>query len=100
MGYIEDEQRYGLLHHFTDGRAALDKVRELLATPALRARYAERRARLLADKINPTPWLVALGNDLLENRRNTPQFRLNGPLSRSPTSHLDMRFRSGYTRRT
>ena len=75
MGYIEDEQRYGLLHHFTNGRAALDKVRELLATPALKARYAERRARLLADKINPTPWLVDLGNRLLENRRNTPDLR-------------------------
>jgi uncharacterized protein len=79
MGYIEDEQRYGLLHHFTNGRAALDKVRELLATPALKACYAERRARLLADKINPTPWLVALGNHLLENRRNTPDIRFSGP---------------------
>jgi hypothetical protein len=75
MGYVEDEQRYGLLHHFTDGRAALAKVRELLATPALRDQYAVRRARLLADKINPTPWLVALGNHLLDKRRDAPGLR-------------------------
>jgi predicted glycosyltransferase len=75
MGYIEDEQRYGLVHHFTNGRAALSKVRELLATPDLKSRYAERRARLLADKINPTPWLVDLGNRLLEDRGYTPDVR-------------------------
>jgi predicted glycosyltransferase len=79
MGYVEDEQRYGLLHHFADGRAALSKVRELLATPDLKSQYADLRARLLADKIDPTPWLVDLGNGLLKNRRYTPGVRSQQP---------------------
>jgi uncharacterized protein len=73
MGYVQDEQRYGLLHHFADGREVLGKVRELLATPDLKALNAEHRAKLLADKINPTPWLVDLGNRLLKNRHYTPE---------------------------
>ena len=40
MGYVQDEERYGLLHHFTNGRAALGTIRDLLATPALKPRYA------------------------------------------------------------
>jgi predicted glycosyltransferase len=74
MGYIEDLQhRYGLLHRFTDGSAALAQVRDLLAQPDLRTVYAQRRARLLADKINPTPWLADLANRLLENPRWRPE---------------------------
>jgi predicted glycosyltransferase len=77
-GYVEDEQRYGLLHHVPNGRTALETVRELLATPGLKSIYAERRANLLAAKINPTPWLVDLGNRLLENRRGTPEVVARG----------------------
>ena len=73
MGYVQDEQRYGMLHHFADGREVQGKVRELLATPDLKALYAEHRAKLLADKINPTPWLVDLGNRLLKNRHYMPE---------------------------
>src|SRR5262249_42514576 len=79
MGYVEDEQRYGLLHHLASGPAALSKVRELLATPDLKPRYAARRTRLLADKINPTPWLVDLGNRMLANRSYRPQARPQPP---------------------
>jgi predicted glycosyltransferase len=72
MGYIQDEARYGLLFQLPEGREALNKVRELLATPDLKAAWAERRARLLVDKINPTPWVVELGNRLLENPHYKP----------------------------
>ena len=68
MGYILDLQdHYGLLHWYTDGAAALEKVRELLAMTDLKPDYAERRAQMLRDKINTTTWLVALGNRLLDN---------------------------------
>jgi predicted glycosyltransferase len=72
MGYVLDERDYGLLFLFTEGHQVLDKVRELLAMPDLKSVWAERRARLLADKINPTPWLVDLGNHLLENPHYHP----------------------------
>jgi predicted glycosyltransferase len=58
---------YGLLYFFNTGREALAKAREILAMPNLKLEWKDRRARLLADKINPTPWLVELGNRLLEN---------------------------------
>jgi hypothetical protein len=34
--------------------------------PNLKEEWAQRRARMLADKINPTPWLVDQGNRLLQ----------------------------------
>lgn len=71
MGYVQDEERYGLLHHFASGREALGTIRDLLATPDLKQHYAQLRTRLLADKINPTPWLVDLGNRLLETGHYT-----------------------------
>lgn len=72
MGYIQDEQRHGLLFQFHNGADALQKVRELLAMPDLKTVFAQRRAQLLADKINPTPWLVQLGLRLLENPHYHP----------------------------
>ena len=69
MGYVQDEERYGLLHHCVSGREGLRKVDNLLATPDLKSHYALLRTRLLADKINPTPWLVDLGNRLLRTTR-------------------------------
>jgi predicted glycosyltransferase len=68
MGYIRDLQdTYSLLYRYTDGEPALAKVRELLATPDLKPVWAERRARMLREKINPTPRLVDLANALLQN---------------------------------
>jgi hypothetical protein len=50
----------------------MQKAHELLAMPDLKTVWAERRAKLLADKINPTPWLVQLGLRLLENSHYRP----------------------------
>jgi uncharacterized protein len=72
MGYIQNEQHYGLLFQFHNGTDALQKVRELLAMPGLKTVWAERGTKLLADKINPTPWLVELGLRLLENPHYRP----------------------------
>jgi uncharacterized protein len=65
--------KYGLLYFFDTGREGLAKALELLAMPGLKTVWAERRAKMLADKINPTPWLVELGNRLLENPHYTPE---------------------------
>ncbi len=73
MGVQEDEQRYGLLTMLPDGSQALTTVQALLATPDLKAVWQARRAALLKDKINPGPWLVSLGNRLLENPHYRPE---------------------------
>jgi predicted glycosyltransferase len=60
MGYIRDLQDYGLLFWYQEGGAVLAKVRELLAMPDLKPVWAERRARMLSEKINTTRWLAEL----------------------------------------
>ena len=70
MGYIEDlEQNYELLFRYTDGAAAITKVRELLGMPDREELFAERRARMLADKINVTDWLMELAEHQLKANR-------------------------------
>lgn len=68
-GYTLDLEKRGLCFIYHNGREGIDKMRELLAMPNLREEWAKRRAAMLADKINPTPWLVDLGNRLLTDRK-------------------------------
>ncbi len=71
--WFDLRDKYGLLFFYDSGAAALEKARELLAMPDLKNTWAKRRAKLLAEKIDPTPWFVALGNRLLENPRYRPE---------------------------
>jgi predicted glycosyltransferase len=63
--WFDLRDNYELLYFYSSGREALEKARQLLNTPDLKGVWMERRARMLADKINPMPWLVDLGNQLL-----------------------------------
>lgn len=58
----EEEKRYGLTYAFTpdDFEKLLDKVKELLAKPDLKAEWQRRRKAMLADKIDVTAFLVWL----------------------------------------
>lgn len=65
-GYVQEQQdRYGLVRHTHPG----DEAETLAALDGLLAMggddLAARRARLLADKIDPTPWMVGF----IEGRR-------------------------------
>jgi predicted glycosyltransferase len=58
-GYLEDqERRYRLVFNFTDADAAARKVSELLAHPPTAEALAEARARLIADHIDVTEYVV------------------------------------------
>jgi uncharacterized protein len=63
-GYTDDqESRYGLVANFTGARFHDDWVSEverLAADPELRARSQAARARLLAEKIDVTDWMLRL----------------------------------------
>lgn len=63
----EQEERYGLIYRFcnpqTGQTEALGKAIELLQRPHLREEWREKRARLLADKIDVTQFMV----DFVEN---------------------------------
>ncbi len=71
----ELEEKYHLLYWCRDGQQAMQHTRELLAMPGLEQVAAQRRARLLAEKINPTPWLADLGERLLQD----PSYRPDTP---------------------
>jgi hypothetical protein len=60
--WFDLRDQYGLLYFYPDGREATEKALELLKTPNLKEIWAQKRARMLSDKIDPTPWLVDQGN--------------------------------------
>lgn len=62
-GYTDDQQRYGLVHNFHPQQfeASLECAGRILADPiAARRQAAEVRARLLAQKLDVTQYLVEL----------------------------------------
>ncbi len=68
LGYCLDlRDNYEMLYWYTTGEQALEKITDLLQVPDLRRIWTERRQKLLADKIDMTPWLVDLGNKLLSS---------------------------------
>ena len=60
ISYLRELEAYGLAFGFRPGReaAALDAVQSVLALPDRAAVFAERRGRMLAEKIDPLPWFV------------------------------------------
>ncbi|MFU8781222.1 MAG: DUF354 domain-containing protein [Kiritimatiellia bacterium] len=60
-GYTdEEESRYGLVFNFkrNQQQEILNKLDELLCIPDSKATYKTRRAKLLADKIDTTGWII------------------------------------------
>ena len=62
ISYLAELERRGLAYGFRPGQEAdlLACVQALLADPARRATFAARRAKLLAETIDPLPWLIEL----------------------------------------
>ncbi|MBZ0278437.1 MAG: hypothetical protein K8I60_19980, partial [Anaerolineae bacterium] len=71
--WFDLRDHYGLLYFYDNGTAAQEKAHELLSNPHLKQEWAERRARLLQEKIDPTPWFVDLGNRLIQNPHDRPE---------------------------
>ncbi len=55
---IKDQQNYGLLFHFKNGKGVLDKAKELLELPNLKDEFQKRREEMLKDKIDVTKMLI------------------------------------------
>ena len=58
LGYLEDEERYGLLYRLPDESEAIERAVALISTPNIRAEWQRKRRRLLQDKIDVTAWMV------------------------------------------
>ncbi len=55
---VELEQRFGLVHSFKESEPAIRRATELLQQPKIRQDWAEKRQKLLADKIDVTHFMV------------------------------------------
>jgi hypothetical protein len=62
IAYLAELERRGLAFGFRPGQEpqVLQAILSLLEQPERRAVFAERRARLLAETIDPLPWFLAL----------------------------------------
>ena len=62
ISYLRELEAYGLAFGFVPGQeaAALDAVDAVLALPDRAGVFAERRRKLLAEKIDPLPWFVSV----------------------------------------
>jgi len=56
--FIELEKNYDLLYSFSDAEQALQKALEILQNPQSKRIWAEKRERLLSDKIDVTAFIV------------------------------------------
>lgn len=61
LGYLAElEEKYGLVHCFAEEDTALEKIKKLFLKPGLKQAWAEKRSRMLEDKIDVTAWMVDL----------------------------------------
>ncbi len=61
--FVELEQKYHLIFNYQEPAGAIEKAVELIQQPDLKEKWAEKRQKLLADKIDVTRFLV----DFIEN---------------------------------
>ncbi len=58
--FVELENDYDLMYSFSDSNEAINKAVELIQEPDLKARWQEKRLKLLEDKIDVTSFMVDL----------------------------------------
>ncbi len=56
--YNEDQEKYGLVYNFQNGKGVLEKIKELESLPNLKEAFRERLQKLLIDKIDLTAFMV------------------------------------------
>ena len=58
LNFIELEQKYNLIHNFSNPDLAINKCCELLSYSDIKNQYRFRRQKLFKDKINLTDFLI------------------------------------------
>lgn len=58
MGYLQEEEKAGLLFHFSDSKGVIDKVSELMALDDIKNHFKSKNQKLLENLIDPTAFLV------------------------------------------
>ncbi|WP_103865752.1 DUF354 domain-containing protein [Aquimarina sp. I32.4] len=78
--YNEDQEQYGLVYNFQNGKNVLDKVKELEKIPNLKEVFKERQQKLLADKIDVTAFMMWFVENFPESQitmKTNPDYHLN-----------------------
>jgi len=57
-GTLEEQEKYGLLYGFRNGKGVLEKALELLNNPMLKEEFQKRRHTMLNEKIDVTAFMV------------------------------------------
>jgi len=57
-GYLEEQEKYGLIYGFRNSEGVLEKAIKLLNTPNLKQEWQKRRHKMLAKKINVTAFMA------------------------------------------
>jgi len=58
LGYLEEEEKYGLVYNFSKADKAIKKVSELLKNKNLKKEHQKRKKKMLKDKIDVTEWMI------------------------------------------
>jgi predicted glycosyltransferase len=58
MGYLKEEQSYGMLFHFVNSTGVVSKVNELMRLDNIKQSFKNKNKNLLTDRIDPTQFLV------------------------------------------
>ena len=58
MGYLQDEEKEGILFHYNNSDGVKEKVVEMMNIPDIKETFKPKNLKLLENKINPTQFLV------------------------------------------
>jgi predicted glycosyltransferase len=58
VGYLVDQEKYGLVYRHLDENEAIERAITLINTSNTRAEWQNKRQRLLRDKIDVTAWMI------------------------------------------
>ncbi|MEI6853640.1 MAG: DUF354 domain-containing protein [Bacteroidota bacterium] len=78
-GYVQEQEQYGLVYNFVNGKGVLERVQMMLNDSNLNANCQNALQRLLADKINLTSflvWFVENYPESLATMKKDPEYQL------------------------
>jgi predicted glycosyltransferase len=68
LGYLDElQEKYGLVHSYSNQAEALPKVKELLSSSGTKAEWGRRRVKMLKDKIDVSRFISDLITDFPES---------------------------------
>ena len=80
VGYLEEQQKYGLVYCYRNPEGVLEKALELLGNPKLKDEALANQQRMLADKIDATSfmeWFIENYPESLKVMKENPEYQYN-----------------------